>query len=78
MDKALILAILSGVATLIISFKLFFRDRYDFWECIKYYLTPDIISAFRGDWKHDIWAEATLFVWFALAGFTAFLVYISI
>jgi hypothetical protein len=45
-----------------------FKDWGDFWECVKFWLTPDIISLFRGEWIEDWWAEMKLFVWIALCG----------
>ena len=43
-----------------------FKDWGDFWECVKFWLTPDIISAFRGEWIEDQWAQMKLFLWVAL------------
>ena len=43
-----------------------FKDWGDFWECVKFWLTPDIISAFRGEWIEDQWAQMKLFVWLVL------------
>jgi hypothetical protein len=43
-----------------------FKDWGDFWECVKFWLTPDIISLFRGEWIEDQWAQMKLFVWLAL------------
>ncbi len=37
-----------------------FRDWGEFWECIKYSLTPDIVSLFRGEWAEDRWAQMKL------------------
>ena len=30
-------------------------------ECLKYWLMPDIVSWFRGEWSEDFWAEMRLF-----------------
>jgi hypothetical protein len=43
-----------------------FKDWDNFWDCIKFWLTPDIISLFRGEWIEDQWAQMKLFVWLAL------------
>jgi hypothetical protein len=43
-----------------------FKDWDNFWDCVKFWLTPDIISLFRGEWMEDQWAQMKLFVWLAL------------
>jgi len=43
-----------------------FKDWGNFWDCVKFWLTPDIISAFRGEWIEDQWAQMKLFVWVTL------------
>jgi len=40
----------------------FFDDWRGFWEAIRYWLTPDIVSMFRGEWGEDTWQEMKLFV----------------
>jgi hypothetical protein len=40
----------------------------DFFECIKYWLMPDIISWFRGEATEDFFAELKLLVWVVLCG----------
>ncbi|GJM19560.1 MAG: hypothetical protein DHS20C14_17730 [Phycisphaeraceae bacterium] len=35
-----------------------------FGECVKYWLMPDVVSLFRGEWGEDFWAELKL-VWWA-------------
>lgn len=61
MDK--ILSIVVGIITAAVLFKYFFKDRDDFIECVKFWLTPDIISAFRGEYFDDYWAEFKLLIW---------------
>jgi len=48
--------------------RLIFRDWQGFWECVKYWLTPDIISAFRGDYFEDWTSELKLFLWLIVCG----------
>ncbi|MEZ6319182.1 MAG: hypothetical protein R3B49_10605 [Phycisphaerales bacterium] len=43
--------------------KAVFGDWSEFVECVKYWLTPDIISLVRGEWSEDWWAEFKLFAW---------------
>ncbi len=35
----------------------------EFFACVKFWLMPDIVSLFRGEWVEDWWAEFKLFVW---------------
>jgi len=42
---------------------LFFRTWDDFWEAVRFWLTPDILSAFRGEYWEDSWAEIKLGLW---------------
>ena len=42
---------------------IFFPTLDDFWEAIKFWLTPDFISMFRGEYWVDRWAELKLFFW---------------
>lgn len=44
----------------------------EFFECVKFWLTPDIISMFRGEWVEDTWAELKLFAWLALCAACVF------
>ena len=60
-------AIVVGALVAWLSFRLFFENFGDFLECVRYYLTPDIISWFRGEWAEDWWAETKLFFYFGLS-----------
>lgn len=48
-----------------------FKDRYDFFDAIKHIFTPDIFSAFAGEWHEDTWnsmkIHIMLMVWLLLA-----------
>ena len=46
--------------------KRFFTDWQGLWEAVKFWLTPDIISMFRGEYFEDWWESAKLFVFVAL------------
>ena len=35
-------------------FRLVFDDTNDFWDCVRFSLTPNIISLFRGQFSEDI------------------------
>ena len=43
--------------------KVFFRDSNDFRECVRFWLTPDILSWIRGEWADDWWGELKLGFW---------------
>ncbi len=49
-----------------------FKTWEEFWDCVKFWLTPDIISLFRGEWIEDQWAEMKLFLWIALCAGAVF------
>jgi hypothetical protein len=41
----------------------FFKTLDDFWEAIKFWLTPDLISLFKGEYWTDRWSELKLGLW---------------
>lgn len=45
-----------------------FREWDEFADCVRFWLTPDILSAFRGEFINDMWAEMRLGLWVALCG----------
>ncbi len=69
---ALIAAIVSGVLVLVFSFRFFFDCRDDFFDAIRHWFTPDIISMFRGEWAEDQWNELKLLGWMALGGLASY------
>ena len=72
---AIILAIVvgGGVATLL--FKPFFGNRTEFFRCVKFWLMPDIVSLFRGEFMEDWWAESKLGFWIGASALSSFLTY---
>lgn len=62
-----LIAIAVGIVTALILFKVFFDDLGDFLECVRFWITPDIISAFRGEWDEDQWSELKLFLYLGLS-----------
>ena len=60
-------SILVGALVAWLLFKVFFEDFGDFMECVRYWFTPDIISAFRGEWTEDQWASMKLFLYLGLS-----------
>lgn len=58
--------VILGIANVPVYFGLgwvFFKDREDFYECIRFWLTPDLISLFRGECVDDWLAELRLGLW---------------
>jgi hypothetical protein len=43
-----------------------FKDLATFWECLKFWLTPDFISWLRGEPFDDWWGELRLGYWVVL------------
>ena len=71
----LFLAIIAGVVTAVLTFRFIFSDKEEFFECIKYWLMPDIVSLFRGRYWDDFWSELKLFVWLGVSALVGFGVY---
>ncbi len=70
----IIIAILNIPLYLYIG-KMFFEDWQDFIEAIRYWLTPDIISAFKGEYWDDVFSELKLFLFFICCGLMVFAEY---
>jgi len=66
-----VLGILNIPAYLLVG-KLFFDDWADLLTCIRFWLTPDIISMFRGEWGADFWATMRLGIFAFLCGAIVF------
>ena len=73
-----ILGVVAGIAALALLFKPFFGDASGFWECLRFWLTPDIFSLFRGEWTEDWWAEMKLGFWLMCGGVVGFGAYAGI
>ena len=71
----IILSILASAVVLRYSVKFFFQSFEDFVDCIKYWLTPDIIAIFKGEWDRQYWAEMRLFFWLIMGILTGYAVY---
>lgn len=55
--------------------KMFFDDWDGFIDDVKFWFTPEIISAFRGEYWNDVFAEFKLFVYFLCCGLIVFAEY---
>lgn len=58
--------------------KLFFGSWEVFWECVKFWFKPDILSWFDGTYWEDHEAEWRLFLWMLLCGLVVFGEYVLI
>ena len=67
--------IAAGGVVLALLFKPFFGDWGGFWDCVRFWFTPDIISLFCGEWEEDRWAEMKLGLWLVCGGIVGFAVY---
>lgn len=70
-----VIGIIAGIIVLALLFKPFFGDLPGFWECVRYWLTPDIFSLFRGEWGEDWLAEMKLGFWLFCGAGAGFAVY---
>ena len=75
---AITCGIIAGVLVLVLLFKPFFGDVGGFWECIRFWLTPDVVSMFRGEWEEDWWSEMKLGLWLVCGGAAGFGVYTGV
>jgi hypothetical protein len=72
---AIIFGIIVAVGVMSFLFRTFFGDKEGFFECIKFWLTPDIFSLFKGQYSEDFWSEMKLGVWVFLGGCAGFATY---
>lgn len=62
-----VLPIIAGLLAAALLFKPFFGTLAEFGECLRYCLTPDVVSLFRGEWGEDTWAELKVGLWVVLS-----------
>lgn len=63
----MIFAILIALLTAAMLYVLMFEDKDEFAECVKLCFTPEIISALRGKYWEDIWAETKILLWLGIS-----------
>ena len=73
----MIYAIAAALVTAALLYTLLFEDWEELTECVKLYLTPDIISLFRGKFWEDYWAETKLALWLGISALVGMLVYVN-
>jgi len=52
--------VVANIPVYLIVGKLFFKNGEEFGEAIAFWFTPDIFSAFSGEYWDDVWAEIKL------------------
>jgi hypothetical protein len=72
---SIILGVIAGVGVLVLLFKPFFGDRDGFFDCVKFWIKPDILSLFSGEYIKDRFSELKLGLWILLGAMTGFGVY---
>lgn len=62
-----VFGVLAGIVSAYFLYKIIFSGKEDFFDCVKFWFTPDIISLFRGEYWGDHWAEFKLIIWLGLS-----------
>ena len=57
---AFIVMAVINIPLFILIGKVIFGSWEDFWDAVKFWLTPDALSLFTGEYWDDIWAEFKL------------------
>jgi len=60
-----IVGILAGLAVAGLLFKPLFRDIDGLMQCLRFWVTPDVVSAYRGELSEDWSASFKLGLWLA-------------
>lgn len=64
---AMFCGILVGLITAAILYYYLFDDFSEFLDCIRLWLTPDILDWMRGELDRDFWAGFKLLIWFGVS-----------
>ena len=70
--------IAAGVGVLVLMFKPIFGNAQGFGQCVKFWLTPDVFSLFRGEYCEDRWNEMKLGLWIAMGVITSVCVSVAL
>jgi hypothetical protein len=63
-----IVGIFAGLAVAWLLWRPFFGDMDGFMECLRFWATPDVVSAYRGERTEDWMATMKLVLWLACVG----------
>jgi hypothetical protein len=61
-----------GLLALGLTFRILFNSKEDFFEALRYWFTPDIISAFKSEWTEDTWNEMKIALWIGFGALGAY------
>ena len=75
---AIIVAVIVALVVGKVTFRFFFDDSDEFWDCVRYSFTPDIFSMFRGEYFEDLAKSFKLSIYLILMGGAGFLTYLGI
>ena len=75
---SIIIGVIAGVGELMLLFKPFFGDRDEFIDCVKFWIKPDILSLFSGEYIKDRWSELKLGLWILLGAMAGAGVYMGL
>jgi len=64
--------VIGFLVTAALLFKVFFKDKDDFFSCVRYYFTPDIWSLLKGEFHQNFFAEGKIFLWLGLSAAMGF------
>lgn len=74
----LVASIVVGVVVAGVLFRAFFDNVAEFLDCLRLCFTPEIISAFRGEWEESNWACIKVLIYFGLSIGSGFLAHNSL
>ena len=63
----MIFAVLIALITATVLYILLFEGWDEVVECVKFCFTPEIISALRGKYWEDVWAETKILLWLGIS-----------
>ena len=65
---SIILGVLAGIGVMVLLFKPLFGDKEGFFDCVKFWFTPDIFSLLSGKYIVDRLSEMKLGLWIFCGG----------
>lgn len=58
-----IILVVANIPLYVLLGRVFFKDWTDFFTCLEFWVTPDLTSAFRGEYWDDRWGTWKLAFW---------------
>jgi len=75
---SIIIAVIAGLGVMVLLFRPFFGNADGFFECLKFWFTPEIFSLIFGKFFRDIFSEMKLGFWFLCGAITGIGVYVGL